>query len=204
METQMQQENLSNPLSAIDKALAEAKRRKTMSLSAEVGEKKTDKVKQTAEMKTAVMTAKAIERAASQALIKAHRLERKLAKAIVPQRTPHVKKLATAATKLPQLGMESQTTFNDVTSRFQKEQLSALALHIQHFNRVQATERALSTKLKAGMSVRIIAGPNKYIGMKAVVTKSQRIRCFVEILGFNKQVYLFTSDVEPVQSVTNE
>lgn len=202
METQMQQENFSNPLSAIDKALAEAKRRKTMNVS--VDEKKTDKVKQTAEMKVAARTVQIVERQRTQELIKAHRLERKLAKAIVPQRTPHVKKLATAATKLPQLGMESQITFNDVTSRFQKEQLSALALHIQHFNRVQATEQALNMKLKAGLQVRIIGGDAKYLGLVGTVSKAQRIRCFVEVPNRKSPVYLFTSDVEPVQSMTNE
>ena len=74
METQVQQENLSNPLSAIDKALAEAKRRKTMSLSVNADEKKTDKVKQTAEMKAVAKTAQTIERQRTLELIKAHGL----------------------------------------------------------------------------------------------------------------------------------
>lgn len=204
METQVQQETRNNPLTAIDKALAEAKRRKAMSLSVEAGEKKTDKVKQTAETKTAVMTARAIERAASQELIKAARLERKLAKGLVPTRTPHVKKLASAGAKLPQLGVESEIVFNDVSTRFGAEQLNALALHIQHFNRVKSTQRALNTTLTAGMQVRIVGGDVKHLGMLGTVSKAQRIRCFVELPHRKAPVYLFTSDVELVQPKTGE
>ena len=90
-----------------------------------------------------------------------------------------------------------QLTFNEVTTNFSAEQITALALHLQHFNRVKATERALNQKIEAGMSVRIIGGDPKYIGMTGTVSKAQRIRCYVEVPGIKKPVYLFTSDVEP-------
>ena len=78
---------------------------------------------------------------------------------------------------------------------------SDLALHLQHFNRVKATERALGQRVVQGTSVRIVAGDPRFIGLSGTVVKAQRIRCYVEVPGIKKPVYLFTSDVE-VQSTS--
>ena len=92
--------------------------------------------------------------------------------------------------------MESQLTFNEVVANFSREQVTALALHLQHFNRVKATERALDQKVVQGMDVRIVGGDPKFVGMTGSVIRSQRIRCYVAIPGVKREVYLFTSDVE--------
>jgi hypothetical protein len=39
------------------------------------------------------------------------------------------------------------------------------------------------------------------VGQTGTVSKAQRIRCYVEIPGVNKPVYLFTSDVETISEI---
>ena len=208
METQT--DNLNTKLSAIDKALAAAQARKAAKegmpkeASASTDKPaKTPKVKVDSADKAAAKLAKDAARQARQAQLKAEREARKAAKAEAKAsgKPAHMKKIDRAASKLPALNDQMQLTFNEVTSNFSAEQITALALHLQHFNRVKATERALGQKLEAGMLARIIGGDPKFIGMTGTVIKAQRIRCYVEVPGAKKPVYLFTSDVEVVSSL---
>ena len=112
-----------------------------------------------------------------------------------------MKKIASAAGKLPILSDSTQLLFNEATTNLSRDQLTALALHIQHFNRVKATERALDQRVVQGTPVRIIGGDPKFMGMTGTVTKAQRIRCYVTVPGVKREVYLFTSDVEVLEAV---
>lgn len=150
------------------------------------------KVKLSAEEKAARQAQRDAEKATKRAQREARRAEKNSLKA-----TPHLAKVAKAASRLPNLSDTAIKTFNEVTLNFSREMVGALALHLQHFNRRQATERALGQKIEAGMKVRITAGDSRYVGQVATVTKAQRIRCYVSIPGVKKDVYLFTSDVEP-------
>jgi transcription antitermination factor NusG len=94
------------------------------------------------------------------------------------------------------MSVVAQKFFDEITPNLSAEQVTSLVLHLQHFNRVKATERALNQKLDLGQHVRIIGGPTKYVGMTGTVDRAQRIRCFINIPGVRKPVYLFTSDVE--------
>ena len=149
-------------------------------------------------------------RAAKKAMILADREARKAAKAAergakkeakVAQRSgpAHMSKVDKAAERLPTLTSEAKALLDDCTSQLHPDQLAALALHIQHINRVNATQRALSAKVEAGTAVRIVGGDPKFIGRTGVVFKAQRIRCYVTVPGVNRPVYLFTSDVTPVE-----
>jgi len=149
-------------------------------------------------------------RAAKKAMILADREARKVAKEAerqkkketkVAQRTgpAHMSKVDKAAERLPTLTSEAKALLDDCTSQLHPDQLAALALHIQHINRVNATQRALSAKVEAGTAVRIVGGDPKFIGRTGVVFKAQRIRCYVTVPGVNRPVYLFTSDVTPVE-----
>ena len=152
-------------------------------------------------------------RAAKKAMILADREARKAAKQAersakketkVAQRSgpAHMSKVDKAAAKLPTLTSEAKALLDDCTSQLHPDQLAALALHIQHINRVNATQRALSAKVEAGTAVRIIGGDPKFVGRTGVVFKAQRIRCYVTVPGVNRPVYLFTSDVTPVEVET--
>jgi hypothetical protein len=110
----------------------------------------------------------------------------------------HMKKIATAAAKLPQLNSDAQLAFNDLTTNFSGAQLTTLALHLAHHNRTVSTQRASTVQLKVGQSVCIAGGDHRFIGKVGVISKVQRIRCYVNIPGMEKPHYCFTSDVTRV------
>lgn len=131
---------------------------------------------------------------------RAEREARKAAKASIQKPTAHMTKVEKAGAKLPSLGAVARNIFDEVTTNLSSEQRTALALHLQHFNRVQATTRALTAgDLKVGQLVTITGGDPKYIGMTGAIETLRRIRCFVAVPGVKKPVYLFTSDVEPTE-----
>jgi hypothetical protein len=206
METQTNDTN--TKLSAIDKALAAAQARKAAKEGvdpsvpkAKPSKPKGDKIKVDAAAKAAAKEAKDAARQARQELLKQQREVRKAAKAQekASGKPAHMKKIEKAASKLPELNKQMEILFNEATSNFSAAQISALALHLQHFNRVKATERALNQKLEIGMTVRIVGGDPKFIGLTGTVDRAQRIRCYVAVPGFKKPVYLFTSDVEATE-----
>ena len=202
-----QTNDMNTKLSAIDKALAAAKARKEAkgesaeTPKAKASKPKAERIKLDDATKAAAKSAKEEARKQRQALLKQQREERRTAKAAerANAKTPHMKKIEKAAAALPEMSPSTQLAFNEVTTNLSAAQITALAMHLQHFNRVKATERALAQELEAGQQVRIISGVQKYVGMTGTVEKAQRIRCFVNIPGVRKPVYLFTSDVELVE-----
>jgi hypothetical protein len=202
-------------LSAIDKALAAAKARAAAkaNLNGEAPVKepkakkselpaalKERKEKASKELTAAAKQARETERTAAKAIREADRLKRREAKvtAEVGKKGAHMKKVEKAAARLPALNDTAQEHFNELTTNFSRAQLAALALHIQHFNRVKATELAAGRSYKQGQNVRITGGDPKYIGMQGTIDSARPLRCFVNVPGFRKPVYLFTSDIEPV------
>jgi transcription antitermination factor NusG len=198
----IQETNKTSDLSAIDKALAAAQARKAMKEGGSMESGTTTTIDDTT--KRAAKAARDAERAARQAQIKAQREERKAARQAekANNQTPHMKKIERAASVLPTLDRQTELLFNEATTNLSAYHVAALALHLQHFNRVKATERALNQKLEVGQTVRIVAGPQKFIGMMGTVSLARRIRCFVDVPGFKKPIYLFTSDVELVEETS--
>lgn len=186
-------QDLNTKLSAIDKALAAAKARKASRESSSSSDDGEIKVAKSAPDKAEKIAA----REAKRAQMAKEREERRAAKASQPKGPAHMKKIDRAASRLPTLSDSAQLLFNEATTNFSAEQITAISLHLQHFNRVKATERALSQKVEVGQTVTIIAGDPKFVGMTGTVSKSQRIRCYVTVPGVKRDVYCFTSDVEP-------
>ena len=199
-------------VSEIDKALAAAKARKAAKAgtTAAAGDKpaKTPKAPKapaaprepkrprlTDEEKAARLAARETERAERKAAREAARAE-KLAARLASRQPAHMRKVQKAAEKLGTMSETAQVIFDDATSNLPASQVSILALQLQHFNRVKATERALSQTIEAGQSVTIVGGDPRFIGKTGTVFKAQRIRCYVTVEGFNKPIYLFTSDVQ--------
>jgi len=195
-------------VSKIDAAIAAAKARKAdkeakgnASPKAEKPAKAPAKAKATdadREVAKAKLTADRETRKAEKATAR----EAKLAEKAAAKKPAHLAKVARAAEKLPALAETAQVVFSDATSNLSRGQLAALALHINHFNRVKATERSLTSKLEAGMAVTIVGGDARFIGMTGTVDKAQRIRCYVTVPGQAKAVYLFTSDVDVAATPT--
>lgn len=198
--------NLDTKLSAIDKALAAAKARKAARQASEAPPAETSAAAPKAKKETQPDFAKSQKaealkaaREAAKAVRDAERQKRREEKATTVKGPVHMKKIARAAEKLPALESEAaQRIFNEITTNFSAATVSAIALHLQHFNRTKATERALGQRVAAGTNVRIVGGDPRYIGMSGVVDRAQRIRCYVNVPGFKRPVYLFTSDVEVV------
>jgi hypothetical protein len=186
-----------NKLSAIDKALAAAKARKAMKEATQVTGDETSALKTPATKPMKKVDDGA--RAEAKKLRDAEREARRAAKAVAPKGPVHMKKIAKAASKLPTISAEAQRLFDEITTNFSAEQVTSLALHLQHFNRTKATERALGQRVEAGSNVRIVGGDPRFIGKLGTVDRAQRIRCYVNVPGFKRPVYLFTSDVELVE-----
>lgn len=147
------------------------------------------------EEKATRQAAKDAERAAKKAERQAAR-EAKRAEKLANKPAAHLAKVAKAASKLPELNADAQVVFNDITTNYSRDQVNAIARHLEHFNREQATKRALEQKLEAGARVRIVGGDSRFIGKEGTVFKAQRIRCYVTVEGVKKPIYCFTSEVE--------
>jgi hypothetical protein len=206
--------NENKNMSAIDQAIAAAKARKAAkeaangaSPSTESSEqvastKKEKPVKEKKEKKSAVDEA---ARAAKKAQIEADRAARKAkkeaereakkAEKAASKKPAHMVKVLKAGEKLPTLDDAALTLFNEATRCLSQAQLAALAMHIQFFNRVKATERALNVRLEEGMAVTIVGGDPRYVGKTGTLNKVQRIRCYVALDDDDREVYCFTSDV---------
>ena len=199
-----------NKLSAIDKALAAAKARKAARQASEPltadAPAKEPKVKAETHPNFAkVQKTEAAKAARDEAkkLRDAEREARRAAKTAAPKGPVHMKKIAKAASKLPSITDAAQRLFDEITTNLSAEQVTSLALHLQHFNRAKATERALDQRVEAGSNVRIVGGDPRFIGKLGTVDRAQRIRCYVNVPGYKRPVYLFTSDVELVEIQTS-
>lgn len=206
---------MSDEISTIDRAIQAAQARKAAKAAASSGvpedralpkppkaAKASEEHKRprlTDEEKAARRAAKDAERATRKAEREAARAARRAAKD-AEKRVPHMSKVEKAAARLPALGEAAQVAFNDIIANFGASEVMAIAAHLQHFNRVKATERALGQAINAGDTVRIVGGDPRFIGQTGEVFKAQRIRCYVTVPGAKKPVYLFTSDVEPVSA----
>ncbi|NBZ95426.1 MAG: hypothetical protein EBR40_03180 [Proteobacteria bacterium] len=197
-------------ISAIDRALAAAKARKAakegtsnpapMPRKAEKTAPKADPAEKAAEKQR-----KDEAKAARKAERDAARTERKAAKAAekASKKPAHMKKVERALSKLPSLNEPTQLIFNEATCNLSAQQLDALAQHILHHNRTMATTNAMkSDMLRIGDTVRITGGDPKFVGMVGTVVKSRQLRAKIQVPGFDKLVYIFTGQAEPVAQAT--
>jgi len=195
---------LDTKLSAIDRALAAAKARKAARAAsidetpATASAPPKEPKKETHPDFAKAQKAEALKLAREAAKVRRD-AERNARRAAKESKGPvHMKKVEKAASRLPGLSQAAQILFTDITTNLSAEQVSAVALHLQHFNRSKATERAVSQTLAVGSRVRIVTGDPRYIGREGTVETVRRIRCFVTLPDTQKPVYLFTSDVEVV------
>jgi len=146
--------------------------------------------------------AKAKEKADKKAAREAERAQKKAAKeAEKANKVPHMAKVEKQAKNLPALAKAAQSLVTDILNRFDESGITAVVAHLSHALRVKATERALKVELEEGQLVRIVSadgGNNKWVGHLAHVLVAQRIRCYVQPVGTEKKVYLFSSNVQPL------
>ncbi len=185
-------------LDKIDAVIAAARARKAAGdASSDVVVATTDVVEKRPRISAEERQAKKVEIENDRSRRRAERAEK------ATQKQVHMKKIDNARSKLPQLSGYSQTVFDELIVNLPAEQLTALALHLQHYNRLKATQRAVSTTIELGHEVKIIGGDPKFIGKIGTITEVRRIRCFVNVPGVKKPVYCFTSDVEVIPALAN-
>lgn len=188
-----------NKMSAIDRALAAAKARKTQQSDAAEAATPTDPATDAeAAAKEAARAARKAQAEADREFRAQARAEKKAARLAAKEKPAHMKKVERAGSRLPELSAETKIVFGDVTANLSAQQISALALHLQHHNRVVATTRAIQTQLAIGQTVTIVGGDPKFIGRTGTIDRVQRIRCYVNLKGSSRPYYCFTSDVAPV------
>jgi hypothetical protein len=113
----------------------------------------------------------------------------------------HLAKVEKALSKLPDLSETAQATFLVLTDgNLSLPELDALAAHVEGYVRMERTKQALQRTMSVGQTVKIVGGDPKYVGQTGTVEKVQRIRCYVQVPGQEKSVYLYTSDVETISA----
>ena len=189
----MNTEATTTNIADIDAAINAAKKSSTKTESTEASKRTKLSAEERATRDAEQKVAREAKKVQREQLRAAKKAEREAAK-----QTPHMSKVDKAAEKLPVLDEQMQALFNELTVNAPRDSIAAFAAHLIHFNRVKATERALTQKVTMGDNVRITGGDARYVGQTGIVTKRQRIRCYVDIEGVKKPVYLFTSDVEVI------
>ena len=167
-----------------------------------------DARKAAAETKLAEIAAakelKATERAAKKA-------EREVAKAtkLAAKVPAHVKKAIAARAKLPALSEDAQKFHDDIVGLFSPAQVAAIAAHLALTGRFAAVATPVATTFEVGTVVKVTAcaANPKAVGLQGRVTKSSKLRTFVDC-GLTREAYCFTADlvavVEEPEVVTNE
>jgi hypothetical protein len=187
-------------MSEIDKQINAAKAKQarqgksTMVTEGDAKPKATRK-RLTPEEREARDKAKAEERAQKKAEREAKRAAKK-AEREANKQPAHMKKIQKIMDALPELPDEAEIFFNQVVANLNVDAADALVKHLDVFVRTERTKQALNRNVEAGQTVRIVSGPAKFIGCVGTVVKAQRIRCYVNVPGHDKDVYLFISDTE--------
>jgi hypothetical protein len=212
-------------MSAIDRALAAAKARKSakdaasktntvdvvetkpkVSVSKEFEKKQ--KAAANEELTTLQKSAKAEKKAAEEAAKAerkakrdADRAERRSAKeaAATNKKPSHMKKVERARSKCPALNGPAEALFNEATTNLSILQIEALSQHLVVQARAMRTIRAAQTAVLAlGSTVRITGGDPKFVGAVGKVVHSHKLRAKVEVPGVSKPVYIYTGEAEVV------
>lgn len=111
---------------------------------------------------------------------------------------PHISKVKKAAEQLPDLSDSGATACAELLKRLSTEEINVLGQHLQHIYRARKTEEAINRELAVGQQVKLIGGPARFVGQQGTIISLNRIRCYVKVAGFEKPVYVFTSETADV------
>lgn len=184
-------------MSAIEEALAKARARKAAKEAAGILPEKPPPVAERPK-KAAVEAKPKAERPADPDR-EAAKAEKAATKAAAAPRSAHMKKVENARSKLMALNSEAELTYNEITANYSGVMVNAIADHLKLYVRMSSTQRAQAgTAFPIGTKVTIMGGDPKHIGKVGIVTKSQKLRTFVDV-GERKEVYIFTTDAKAVE-----
>jgi len=185
-------------VSAIDAAIAAVKNKKMnkdKNVTASDVRPATAKVRLTKEERAARYAqseAWAAERKAARDAARAEKRRLKEAE----KKPAHMTKVEKARARLTEMDENTLEMFNDISSVLTLNQLDILNQHLALHVRAKRTASAVDQTLSVGQAVRVVGGDPRFIGSVGSVVKAQRIRCYVSIPGYDRDIYLFISDVE--------
>jgi hypothetical protein len=116
-----------------------------------------------------------------------------------PKKTPHLAKVEKFQASLPALSDEAGEVM-EVARGLNTADIGVLIAHLTAETRIRGVN-ASTIAYQVGQTVRIVSGPTKFLGREGIVSKSQRIRAYVDFEGSDKPGYFFHSDLEPVGEV---
>jgi hypothetical protein len=169
-----------------------------------------------AEVAEKLEAAKAAEKAAREekkAQIAKDREERKAKKeaekaakaAAKTAKSANLSKVEKAKAKLPLLSDGATESYDLAVRDLNKGEIAALALHLQHYLREQATIASAGAKFAVGQLVTVINSSDpRIIGKTAEITQTHRIRVHAKVEGFKGEFYLFNADVAPLAGASEE
>ena len=117
----------------------------------------------------------------------------------------HMSKVDKVASQLPALSGNAQNLFDNAADMSTSD-ICALVAHLNIAIRKRGISAASGAQLKVGDRVNIVSSQTnpRFIGMSGVVTKVQRIRCYVQLDGRDKTDYFFLTDCTPTEMSTIE
>lgn len=147
--------------------------------------------------------AKDAERETKKAARIAERAAKKAAKP-VRAASAHMAKVQKYELSLPAPSDEVKEML-EATTALSVGDLNVLASWVALEARKRATANSTGRKLSVGDQVRITSGnQTRYIGKEGTVSRTNRIRCFVTVPGFDREVYLFAGDVTVIEKATQQ
>lgn len=215
---QTQNTDSTTKLSAIDKALEAAKARAAAKATVKADDqpkvKKTEhpeaakirKASASSELRNVAKAKLEEERAARKVTRDAARSARRAEKESEKsnKKPAHMKKVMRAGNKLPGMTPDAARVMDELTTNLGRNDIAALALRLQHFNRMKATEMSMGRRFKNGQQVRIVAGDLDNLGKIGTIDSARPLRVFVNVPGVKKPVYVFTSEVELVEETSTK
>lgn len=103
---------------------------------------------------------------------------------------------------LPTLSDDTNDAFNAFKT-LEASDRTAFIANATEFMRAEASKvsKAAAASLEVGAQVRIVSGSAKHLNKVGTITEARRVRVFVAVEGSEKPIYLFASDVIPVEGI---
>lgn len=118
-----------------------------------------------------------------------------------PEKPAHMTKVEKVAAQLPPLSSDASVLFA-AANNMSTSDITSLVAHLNIVIRrrgvVAVAQGTASPAVKPGARVSVRGGQAKFIGQSGIVTRVQRIRCYVRLDGRDKDDYFFIADVAPV------
>lgn len=113
----------------------------------------------------------------------------------VSTKLAHMSKIDKVAAQLPQLSTEALNLFA-TANRMSTGDINALVAHLSIEIRRRGVLAVVNVpRVEVGQRVTVNSGHPRFQGQSGVVTKCQRIRCYVRLDGRDKDDYFFVADV---------